>query len=118
MDLEGEILEVCEDECDQGTVYVAGRVLNRGYEAVDTGIQVSLYAVVDGEEVLIETRTTTGPMEPGWSTEAIGFEVDASVLSDASSLWMVVDDDGSGVGILEECAEMNNGIMWGGPFCE
>ena len=36
VDLEGEILEVCEDECDQGVVYVAGRVLNRGYEAVDT----------------------------------------------------------------------------------
>jgi hypothetical protein len=118
LDLEGELLDVCEDECDQGVVYVAGRVLNRGFEAVDSGVEVSLYAVVDGADVLLETRTTTGPMDAGWSSNAIGFEVAASDLEDASSLWMVVDDDGTGTGVFEECSEMNNGIMWGGPFCE
>jgi hypothetical protein len=118
IDLEGEILEVCEDECEQGIVYVAARVLNRGFETVDTGVEVSLYAVIDGADVLLETRTTTGPMEPGWSTEAIGFELATSDVANASSLWMVVDDDGTGSGILDECSEMNNGIMWGGPFCD
>ena len=68
-----------------------------------------------GEDFLIITPTECGA---AWSTEAIGFEVAASDLEDASSLWMVVDDDGTGTGVLEECAEMNNGIMWGGPFCD
>ena len=85
---------------------------------MDSGVEVSLYAVVDGADVLLETRTTTGPMDAGWSSDAIGFEVASSDLEGASSLWMVVDDDGTGTGVFEECSEMNNGIMWGGPFCE
>ncbi|MDP6932338.1 MAG: hypothetical protein QGG40_05450, partial [Myxococcota bacterium] len=106
------------DECGQGIVYVAARVLNRGEMVVSTGVAVALYAVIDGSDVLLDTATTSGPMDPGWSSDAIGFEIGADLLTDASALWLKVDDDGAGSSAVEECSELNNGYLWGGPFCE
>jgi hypothetical protein len=39
-------------------------------------------------------------------------------VKDATGLWLAVDDDGTGLGIINECSEANNGVLFKGPFCE
>lgn len=35
----------------------------------------------------------------------------------AVGLWFAVDDDGTGTGVISECSESDNGVIWNGPFC-
>jgi len=118
VDLEGEILDVCETECGAGQVYVTLRVMNRGSDALSDPVDVALYAVIAGADELVGVATLTGTLDGGWASAAITLEVDAAELDGASSLWLVVDDDGTGAGSIDECSESNNGALWGGPFCE
>ena len=54
----------------------------------------------------------------GWATEGIWIDLDAQDLVGAESIWIVVDDDATGVGIIDECLENDNGFLLEGPFCE
>ncbi len=117
-DLEAEIVEVCEDECADGVVYAVVRALNKGLEPVGAGVDLALYAVVDGRDALLTTVTTTAAMPVGWSSEAFVLELAPAQLASASALWLAVDDDGTGAGSVTECTEQNNGFLYGGPFCQ
>ncbi len=116
-DLEGEIVDVCAD-CEGGMVYAAGWVINRSPTELPAGIPVALYGRWSDGDQLLATAETAAPIPPGWTGEPIEFSVDAELLSGAEALWIEVDDDGSGGGLIEECAESNNGFLWSGPFCE
>lgn len=117
-DLEAEIVQVCEDECVDGVVYAVVRALNKGEQQLAAGVELTLYAVVDGRDERLTTVTTADPMRSGWSSEAMVIELTPEELADASALWLAVDDDGTGTGAITECAEQNNGFLYGGPFCE
>ena len=43
-DLVSEVLDVCEDECEEGFVYVAARLGNAGNTPVPSGVPISLRA--------------------------------------------------------------------------
>jgi len=116
-DLEGEIVDVCED-CAGGWVFVGGSVINRSPVDMEPGIPVALYGRFSDGDRLIETTETADLIASGWTSEPMEFAVAVSDLDGAEALWIVVDDDGTGVGIVEECAEENNGFQWTGPFCE
>jgi len=75
-------------------------------------------AVCAGDDRLVDTMNLSGALNAGWSTGAAVFEVPMGDLANASSIWLVVDDDGTGTGSHNECSELNNGFIWGGPFCE
>lgn len=117
-DLESEIVDVCLQDCDKGYALVTGRGRNTSTTEMAAGIVFSLYAQVDGHDTLIGVATTTTATPALTTTEALAFTVDASDLVGADSLWLVVDDDGTGTGAITECLENNNGSIWKGPFCE
>ncbi len=117
VDFTGEIIDVCA-ECEAGLVYVSARAINRGIDQATGWAPLALYATVNGADRLVATASIAGGLDAGWTSETVVFEVDADDLTDASSLWLVVDDDGTGSGQHDECSEMNNGVIWGGPFCE
>jgi hypothetical protein len=119
-ELEADILEVCEDECAEGWVYVTARVRNLSEEEVESGISVALYARSGGTDSLLATGTTDEAIPGGWAGSALVFRVEADALAGAEALWFQADDDGSGTGAVVECAESNNGVQWSaeeGSFC-
>ena len=117
VDLEAEIIDVCS-ECEEGIIYVSIRAINRGVSRATGGIDLALYKTVNGTDRLVDTMNLSGALNAGWSTGAAVFEVPMGDLANASSIWLVVDDDGTGTGSHNECSELNNGFIWGGPFCE
>ena len=116
-DLGAEILEVCTDECDQGTVYIVARLRNIGLEDVSDDVALSLYASIDDADVLLDKTTLSESIGSGMSSDAVQFIVDADDLENADAVWVGADDDGTGTGAFDECSETNNDGWFSGPFC-
>jgi hypothetical protein len=116
-ELEGEIVDVCEDDCDHGWLRVVGRGLNTGTGELDAGIQLALYSVTADGNLLLDTATTTTPTPALQTTEAVRFDVDTALLADSEGLLVSVDDDGTGIGAITECVETNNTFVWEGTYC-
>jgi hypothetical protein len=117
-DVSGEVLAVCDDECDEGTVYVTVRVANLADEDLDGELSLALYALTDAGAELAGTEVVGGGLASGFATEGIVFAVDAELARSARSFRVVADDDGAGSGVLSECSEFNNTFEWDGPFCD
>jgi len=117
LDLAAEVIEVCTDDCDEGTVRVTGRMVNVGPDPLEDSISVTLYAELDGVWTAVHTETFSGGLDGGWTTDGIEFVLDASVLEGATGVMFAVDDDGTGEGIFSECSETNNTEAWRGDLC-
>ncbi len=117
-ELESAIVEICEDDCDAGTVWVVAQVLNKSEDAQDAGVYVTLYGLDGGDRIPLSTLQTTDVIPSGMSSEALLFELDAEVLTDIDGFWLNADDDGSGTGYVSECDEDNNDFLVTGPFCQ
>ena len=80
---------------------------------------MTLYAVVGGTRVALDTVETPDPVPAGWTSEQISFTAHygpATVNNDG--LELVADDDGTGTGVVAECFEEDNGDRYVGPVCE
>lgn len=118
-DLTAEFVDVCLDACELGSVIVEARAWNLGDEPTDKTVTLALYAQDSaGGNTLLRTREVTASIESGWVSDAELFELDAAEVKDAAGLWLAVDDDGTGLGIINECSEANNGVLFKGPFCD
>jgi len=117
-DLEAEITEVCLDDCDDGSVWVAVRLRNPGLADTSEDVSLALYAVTADEHTLLTTVSVPATIASGTSSEATWIELAAEDLIDVAALWLEADDDGTGTGTVAECAENNNGFQASGPFCE
>lgn len=115
-ELEAEILDVCEDDCDAGSLRVWGRGKNTGNGELDAGIAISLFGTPGN--VLLGTTTTTTPTPALMTTETVEFVVDTALLAGVTGLELRVDDDGTGTGTIAECVESNNGFSHDGGYCE
>lgn len=78
-------------------------VLNQGCLGVGPGVQVAFYEATLG---LLGVVETTMPLPAGGS-EKVALDVDLAVGGNYS-ITVSVDDDGTGVGALNECVEDNN----------
>ncbi len=114
-DLVAQVLDVCEDECDQGRVYVSARIGNAGNIDAPAGIPVSLRAGPGGP--IVATATTTTPVPSGQTGELINFEVDATDLAGTKPV-VTADEDASGFSDIAECDEGNNAAVWDETVCD
>jgi hypothetical protein len=89
--------DVCADQLDL-SVFVA----NQGCLGVGPGINVSFYEQNSG---LLGTVQTQGPLVAG-AAEQVFLSVPGQFA--AVTVWAVVDDDGMGNGVINECVEDNN----------
>ena len=87
------------------------RVANEGCLGVGPGVNVSFYEANLG---LLGTVQTQNAIPAGGSEEVYLF-VDTDVMD--GSIYAVVDDDGMGNGVLNECVEDNNNSIEG-PACQ
>jgi len=114
-DLRAEILDVCEDECDEGKVYVAARVNNAGNIEAPAGVVMSLRAGAGGE--ILTSAVTTAAIEPGVTGEMLVFEASADFLGGYAPV-VTADEDTRGNSFFYECDENNNVDAWLSPVCE
>ena len=89
--------DICADQLDL-SVYVA----NQGCLGVGPGVNVSFYEEQLG---LLGTVQTQGPLVAG-GAELVKLSVPGKFVS--VNVWAVVDDDGKGMSLLNECIEDNN----------
>ena len=104
-DLMADILDVCEDECDDGVLYVAARIPNAGNVDAPVGVSLSLRAGAGGPILASEELTEIIPS--GSTGEMVVFEVDAADMSGAVPV-VTADENFVGSGMLYECEEANN----------
>ncbi len=116
-ELEPEILDACDRECDDGTLHVLGRLRNTGNRALPAGVAITLYARAAAVDTPLATLLTTAETPAGRTSESLRFSVPRESVVTAESLVLVVDDDGQGVGAWVECDETNNAAVLDGPFC-
>jgi hypothetical protein len=116
-DLESEILDVCTDACDAGTVSVSFHLRNTSESDRETATEMALYAQF-GDSLELLTTKWVDVVASGWSSEGATVEVDAADLVGADAIVLQADDDGSGTGAINECSETNNSFTWSGPFCD
>ena len=113
-DLQAEIIGVCEDECNNGTFFMAARVRNAGTIDAPAGLPVTVRAGVGGP--IVVTLETLEPVPAGKTGEVLFFELPAAELADVQPV-ITVDDAGLGEGKLFECDELNNTAVWPDIVC-
>lgn len=115
-DIRAEVLDVCEDDCDEGTLHVAARLLNSSNIDVPAGVSVSLRAGVGGP--IVATQLTTEAIPSGKSGEIITFEVSTDSFDGTRKPVVTADEDADGSGVLYECDETNNIEVWSEVACD
>lgn len=114
-DITTYILDVCEDECADGTVYVAARLGNAGNVEIPAGVYVSLRAGAGGE--VLDVEVTTEAIASGTTGEVLRFEADASKLEGKTPV-VTADEDSDGLNAIFECEEANNIEAWSSTVCD
>jgi outer membrane protein assembly factor BamB len=118
MDLSGTINNVCEDDCDKGVVVVTYQIFNLSETLFEGPLNVSFYAEHGDTMSLVETIELELSLASGTTTEGITSYLHAEETIGSEGLIMVVDDNGSGTGMVTECSEIDNTDKWGVAICD
>ncbi|AKF04119.1 HYR domain protein [Sandaracinus amylolyticus] len=108
-----QITSIVVGECiSSGVLRIAITVTNRGALGVAPGIPVWVRATpMDGTEVDLGVHRTTTTLLPGRSeTIVLTWDLGAPFAFETFTVRAKVDDDGTGVGVYNECVEDNNEI--------
>ena len=100
-------LNICEIECDQNRVEIAISVGNQGLADASNGIDIAVYTESEEGEVLLQSIPAEYMIRSGYSSEGYVLELDLSDIPSRNVI-ISVDDDGAGMGRIEECNEENN----------
>jgi len=91
------------------------QVTNLGAIGVPAGIPVAFYQLEPGPRTLIDVRHTTTVLLPGASQPlSVDWSVPPELATAEVTFEVVVDDDGSGAGMANECDETNNAAEFTG----
>jgi hypothetical protein len=104
------LVELCTLECDQGLLRLVVQLGNAGLVEIPAGLSVAVYAGLDADDEALGVMVTTEAAVSGGSSEALVFDLDPDDLPEGA-LMVVVDDDGTGLGSLDECHEDNNALV-------
>ena len=95
VDLAADVVDLCLDDCDEGTVLVTLRLLNRSEAAIDAGTPMAVYARRGAVDTLLGMVVVPDVVAGGWSSESYTLSLDAADLSGADALVVVADDNGT-----------------------
>jgi hypothetical protein len=93
--------DICNDECDNGHLYVTVVVGNQGLTDMPAGVPISIWS----GSTWLATLYTDEVVAPGKSTKGLIFDLDPANVTD--TLKVKADDD-NGNAVLGECNEDNN----------
>ena len=91
------------------------KVWNRGAVLVTAGVPVALYAGPAGGQPLAVAHTA-GTILPG-ASETVTFDLSSWQSAPTAALTVVVDDDGSGQGVVGECDRANDAVSVPARIC-
>jgi len=114
-DIKAEVLDVCEDECDAGMLYVAAWPTNAGNIEVPVGTWLSLRAGANG--TILDAQQTTEVIAPGFTGEMVVFAVPSTQIAGLQPV-VTADEDIAGQGLYYECDEGNNAETWPDTVCD
>ena len=103
--LQIEVVDVCVGTCEGGPVKVSWQATNYGGAPVRAGTRVTLF-VLDGFEKIPIDSQLIAAIPPGTSLTAEVFELEPDQLKDG--LLLTIDDNGNGIGWVDECHEDDN----------
>ena len=103
--------DVCNDECDQGHLYITVSLGNMGMTTMPAGVPLTLYS----EGAALATEYTTEELEPGEGSKGMVFDLDPELVGDVVSVKADVSDAGS---VLAECNEDNNNLKIEKGLCK
>ena len=105
------LADTCEIDCDEDEVRVTFQLGNEGLADMLDGGSMAVYALQeDGSKTLIEVLSEEDLLLSGYTTVGTTLTLAMSDLPTAT-LIIVADDDGTGVGRVEECDETNNEMV-------
>ena len=84
---------------------------------VPVGTYVSLYGIGNGTDIYLSTITTTEEIDVGWSSASFQVGLYADEIEGMNGIKIRADDDGTGLGVLEECSELDNIIQSNEAIC-
>ncbi len=105
--LKVEILGPCDVDCAADSAELMVRVWNTGLTGVGAGIPLSWYGVSGGGNTLLGTTLLPWGVDAGTASLALSLHLDVSQ-GPFDGILVVVDDNGTGVGIENECDETDN----------
>ena len=112
------LADTCEIDCDEDEVRVTFQLGNEGLADMLDGGSMAVYALQeDGSKTLIEVLGQEDLLLSGYTTVGTTLTLAMSDLPTAT-LIIVADDDGTGVGRVEECDETNNELVLEGLCSE
>ena len=106
---------LCEPACVNGRIRLGVQISNRGRATAPAETPIAVYQVDDEagwtllESHTLETERVSGAEGPGLVVEI------AEAGWGPGGVAVVLDDDGEGVGIVNECDETNNTALFDGP---
>lgn len=118
IDMYAQITDICFGGCEpEDIVRVAAQLFNQGQTHVREGIPLSLYRKDGNSLSFIAQVTTEERVDSGTGGVGVEFETTVQAIEGADSLVVRADDWGSGVGVIDECDEWNNGISFSDLQC-
>lgn len=112
-DLQVALHEVCEEECALGRAWVAVQPINRTPRPVESGVAVTLYAQIDGENVEVETKFTEEAIPAGRSGELMLFAVDSRAARRSAGFIATINEGD----VFAECNTDDNAAGLPGSSC-
>ena len=102
------ITDTCEIECDRNQLEFTVQVGNGGLADFFGDITVQVYVHDNGTDTPLTSITFSQVLiRSGFSTAGEVFRIDLDEIP-SGDIVVSVDDNGSGVGFIEECDEENN----------
>jgi hypothetical protein len=110
------VLQACYERCLNGEIGVEARLWNGGMATMRAGVPVSLYAEIDGREVLLETVRSGEIVPSGGATTTMAFSVRSEDVPEGI-LVVRFDDEGQAGQQVGECHEDNNSFRLEDVVC-
>jgi hypothetical protein len=113
-DLAPVLGETCLASCDPGLWQVTWGAANQGYVNVHDPVSVAFYRLDGDVPTLVAVETIDG-LQYGYQEPGATLSLTASDWGDG--IRIAIDDDGTGVGSVNECDEDNNIVEISPPDC-
>ena len=103
--------DVCELQCDDGTLYVWVHAGNEGAADLTVGATVTMYAEIGGTEYLLDEVEITDVMYAGEFQDSLQFTIEYEDPASWDAMIFRIESDDL------ECDSDDNELRWEGPFC-
>ena len=116
-DVAGSLIDLCVADCNDGPIKLSFQAYNAGGETLEAGTPWALYKNDAGTLTLVQTGALSAELASGEKGEGFVVTVGPEDLG-LNGFVLSLDDDGTGVGSVDECDEDNNLVEFPDKICQ